>query len=90
MLTFNVALDKVIGDAIIRTRRTIFYKSVQLLAYAYDIDINGRPEHDINKSFVVIKTATDVTIFGPKTDTLMEHWSKFFFFFYGATAHIEP
>jgi hypothetical protein len=20
----------------------------------------------------------------------MEHWSKFFFFFYGATAHIEP
>jgi sorting nexin-29 len=40
-LLFNVALEKV-KDAGINTRGTIFYKSVQILAFADDIDTIGR------------------------------------------------
>jgi sorting nexin-29 len=38
-LLFNTALEKVIRDAALSIRGTIFYKSVQILAYADDIDI---------------------------------------------------
>jgi sorting nexin-29 len=38
-LLFNIALEKVIRDAAVNIRCTIFYKSVQILAYADDIDI---------------------------------------------------
>ena len=41
-LLFNLALEKVIRNAGIQTSRTIFYKLVQLLAYADDIDIIAR------------------------------------------------
>jgi len=41
-LLFNIALEEVIRDAAVNIRGTIFYKSVQMLAYADDIDINGR------------------------------------------------
>jgi len=41
-LLFNIALEKVIRDAAVNARGTIFYKSVQILAYADDIDIIGR------------------------------------------------
>jgi sorting nexin-29 len=58
-LLFNIALEKVIGDSGIHTRSTVFYKSVQLLAYAGDININGRSEHDIKKTFTALKTAAD-------------------------------
>ena len=37
-LLFNIALEKVIRDAAVIIRGTIFYKSVQILAYADDID----------------------------------------------------
>ncbi|PNF39028.1 hypothetical protein B7P43_G04845 [Cryptotermes secundus] len=39
-LLFNIALEKVVRDADINTRGTIFYKPVQILAFADDIDIN--------------------------------------------------
>jgi sorting nexin-29 len=41
-------LEKVTRDASLNTRRTIFYKSVQILAYANDTDITGRIETAIN------------------------------------------
>jgi len=45
---FNIALEKVIRDAVVNTRGTIFYKSVQMLAYADDIDITGRTQAAID------------------------------------------
>ena len=41
-LLFNIALEKVIRDAAVNKRGTIFYKSIQILAYADDTDIIGR------------------------------------------------
>jgi sorting nexin-29 len=39
-LLFNICLEKLIRDAEVETRNTIFNKSVQILAYADDIVIN--------------------------------------------------
>jgi hypothetical protein len=58
-LLFNIALEKVIRDSDIHTRGTIFYKSIQILAYADDIDIIGRSESDINKDYLALKIAGD-------------------------------
>ena len=41
-LLFNLAFEKVVRNAGIQMSGTIFYKSVQLLAYADDIDIIAR------------------------------------------------
>jgi hypothetical protein len=41
---FNIALEKVIRDAAVNIRGTIFYKSVQILAYSDDIDIIRRTQ----------------------------------------------
>jgi sorting nexin-29 len=41
-LLFNISLEKVIRDAEVETRGTIFNKSAQILAYADDIVIIGR------------------------------------------------
>jgi sorting nexin-29 len=41
-LLFNLALEKFVRNAGVQTSGTIFYKSVQLLAYADDIDIIAR------------------------------------------------
>jgi len=38
-LLFSIALGKVIRDSGIQTRGTIFFKIVQILAYADDIDL---------------------------------------------------
>jgi sorting nexin-29 len=38
-ILFNIALEKIICDANISQQGNIFYKSVQILAYADDIDI---------------------------------------------------
>jgi hypothetical protein len=40
-LLFKIALEKVVRDAGISTRVTIFYKSLQILAFEDDIDIIG-------------------------------------------------
>ena len=41
-ILFNIALEKIIRDANINQRGNIFYKSVQILAHADDIDIISR------------------------------------------------
>jgi sorting nexin-29 len=56
-LLFNIALGKVIRDVRIQTRVTIFYKSVQLLAYADNIGITGRSEHSVKKIITALKSA---------------------------------
>jgi sorting nexin-29 len=38
-LLFNISLEKVIRDAEVETRGTVFNKSVQIMAYADDIVI---------------------------------------------------
>ena len=43
-LLFNIALEKVIRDAAVNIRGTIFYKNVKILAYSDDIDIIGRTQ----------------------------------------------
>jgi sorting nexin-29 len=47
-LLFNVALEKVVRDSGIQTRGTIFYKLVQLLAYADDLDLILKTAVDLN------------------------------------------
>ncbi|PSN43351.1 hypothetical protein C0J52_15555 [Blattella germanica] len=56
-LLFNIALEKVIRDAGINTRGTIFYKSVQILAYADDIDIIARTPRAMREAFVSFEKA---------------------------------
>jgi sorting nexin-29 len=51
-LLFNIALDKMIRDLGIERRGTIYYKSVQVLAYANDLDIIGRSETDVKEAFI--------------------------------------
>jgi len=41
---FNITLEKVIRDAAVKTRGSTFYKSIQILVYADDIDIIGRTQ----------------------------------------------
>jgi hypothetical protein len=40
---FNIALAKVVRDSRIETKGTIYNKTVQILAYADDIVLVGRP-----------------------------------------------
>ena len=56
-LLFNIALEKVVREAGIQTRGTIFYKSVQILAFADDVDIIARSERDLIKSFRALRDA---------------------------------
>jgi hypothetical protein len=46
-LLFNIALDKVLRDSFV-----IYYKSVQVLAYANDLYITGRSEKDVKEAFI--------------------------------------
>jgi hypothetical protein len=54
---FNIALEKVIRDAAINIRGTIFYKSVQILAHADDIDITGRTQAAMTEAFTSLEKA---------------------------------
>jgi hypothetical protein len=56
-LLFNIALEKVIRDAALNTRGTIFYKSVQILAYADDIDIIGRTQSAMIEAITSLEKA---------------------------------
>jgi hypothetical protein len=56
-LLFNIALEKVIREAGVQTRGTIFYKSVQILAYADDVDIVGRSLCAMEEAFLAIESA---------------------------------
>jgi len=51
-LLFNIALEKVIRDSGIKTRGTIFFKTVQILAYADDTDLMARTIAGFNESFL--------------------------------------
>jgi len=56
-LLFNLALEKVVRNAGIQTSGTIFYKSVQLLAYADDIDIIARSRMALKEAFLSLERA---------------------------------
>jgi len=63
-LLFNIALEKVIRDDAVNIRGTMFYKSVQILAYADDIDISGRTQSAMIETFTSLeKAATDMNLF---------------------------
>jgi len=51
-LLFNIALEKVIRDSGIQTRGTIFFKTVQILAYTDDIDLMARTTPGHNEAFL--------------------------------------
>jgi len=51
-LLFNIALEKVIRDLGIQTKGTIFFKTVQILAYADDIDLMARTIPGISEAFL--------------------------------------
>jgi len=56
-LLFNIALEKVIRDAAVNTRGTIFYKSVQILAYADYIAIIGWTQSATTEAFATLEKA---------------------------------
>jgi sorting nexin-29 len=56
---FNIALEKVIRDSGIQMRGTIIYRSVQLLAYADDIDIIARSEAELIKTYTALKISAE-------------------------------
>jgi sorting nexin-29 len=51
-LLLNVTLEKILRDSGIQTSRTIFYKPVQLLAYANDLDLISRAVADVMEAFL--------------------------------------
>jgi sorting nexin-29 len=57
-LLFNLALEMVVRKAGIQTNGTIFYKSVQILAYADDIDIIARSRKALKEAFLSLERAT--------------------------------
>jgi hypothetical protein len=60
-LLFNVVPEKVIWDSGIQTRVTIFYKLVQLLAYADDLDLISRTAVDLKEAFLsLVQVAEDM------------------------------
>ena len=54
---FNIALGKMIRDANINQRGNIFYKSVQILAYADDIDIISRTPKSLQEATIALDRA---------------------------------
>lgn len=56
-LLFNLTLEKIVRDAGIQTRGTIFYKSTQILAYADAINIISRSENDLKKTFLALQNS---------------------------------
>ena len=54
-LLFNIALEKVIRDSGIQTRGTTFFKTVQILAYADDIDLMARTILGLNEAFLCLE-----------------------------------
>jgi hypothetical protein len=55
-LLFNIALEKVIRDASLNTRGSVFYEPVQILAYAVDIDII-RTQAAMKEDFINLEKA---------------------------------
>ena len=63
-LLFNIALENVIRDVAVNIRGTIFYKSVQILAFGDDIDITGRTQSAMIEAFHSLeKAAKNMNLF---------------------------
>lgn len=58
-LLFNLALEKVVRESGIQTRGTIYYKSVQLLGYADDLDLMSRTLRDLQSAFSALKLSAE-------------------------------
>jgi hypothetical protein len=56
-ILFNTALEKIIRDANIIQRGNIFCKSVQILAYADDIDIISRSPKSLQEATIALDRA---------------------------------
>jgi sorting nexin-29 len=56
-LLFNLALEKFIRNAGIHTNGTILHKSIQLLAYADDMDIIARSQTALKRAFLSLERA---------------------------------
>jgi hypothetical protein len=56
-LLFNLALEMVVRKAGIQTNRTIFYKLVQILAYADDINIVAKTRKALQEAFLSLERA---------------------------------
>jgi sorting nexin-29 len=56
-ILFNMAQEKIIRDAKINQRGNIFYKSVQILAYADDIDIINKSPKSLQEATIALDRA---------------------------------
>ena len=56
-ILFNIAPEKTERDANINRRGNIFYKSVQILAYAGDIDIISRSPNSLQEATIALDRA---------------------------------
>jgi len=56
-LLFNLALEKAVRNAGIQMSGTVFYKSVQLLAYADDTDLIARSRTALKETFLSLERA---------------------------------
>ena len=56
-ILFNIALEKMIRDTNINQRGNIFYKSVQILAYADDINIISRTPKSLQEATIALDGA---------------------------------
>ncbi|GFV97434.1 hypothetical protein TNCV_2039431 [Trichonephila clavipes] len=53
---FNIALEKAITDSGLNTSGTILQRTVQLLAFANDIDIIEKSKSSVINAFVVLES----------------------------------
>ena len=59
-LLFNIALEKAVRDSGINTSGTILQRTVQLLAFADDINIIGRSKRSVIDAFVQLESAANM------------------------------
>ena len=59
-ILFNITLEKTIPEANLNQRGNIFYKSVQILAYADDIDIISRSPKSLQEVTVALDRAARI------------------------------
>ena len=76
-LLFHIALEKVIRDSGIQTRETVFFKTVQILAYADDIDLMARTVPGLSEAFLHLeKSARNMGMVINQEKTVYMHSGK--------------